>query len=421
MKTPDIKQALFNLLNQAGKTQALELIPGQVISVLPKEIRGDLALLSYQGKELLARLDVPIAVGERLRCMVEGEVNGQVILRVIPEIRSDLTGEGMRKLVAGLGVPDDIVGRRLVGEMIRQEMPLDSETTTILGSFIRSGKIPETDIWLAVLMQKNGIALSQQSFTQVKNLVTDLKFLQPDLGGLLDRLQVFIESPGTPGGLKQLATEIYELVKNLQFESSDGQEAMAGKLARAIQIVNPPGSESLPAMLKQLAARLSGGSENQFKGLAELSGGLAGKLEFVQDFNLKNSSNPESLMIMHAMVRSDESEEPFRLMIKYRSDEKNAKQDFTSCRLEISLHTDSLGLVSCEVKVNNRKLDIQFLAENERSASVIDGVKGILGARLEEMDFSVKLPDCSVRTENENFILDDKQDINKFFRLNIRV
>ncbi|MFA5881594.1 MAG: flagellar hook-length control protein FliK, partial [Eubacteriales bacterium] len=147
-----------------------------------------------------------------------------------------------------------------------------------------------------------------------------------------------------------------------------------------------------------------------------------GKLELVQNFNSKAGTNSENIMIVYSSVRFEENQEPLRLVINYRYDDKGKKRDFSSCKVEVKLNTPGLGLVRCEVQVHDKNLALQFITENEPSGKIIDNAKDVLVKRLEEMNYSVQIQPCKVLTKQDGgFLSNDRQEVPGLFRLNVRV
>jgi len=180
MRTGNISSVIFSLLREAGPAETIQLTPGQIISVLLKEVRGNLALLSYQGKELLARLEADIPAGMRLSCLVEGEKDGTIILKMLPDSRNSFSGEALKSIITGLGLSDAEPNRLLVSEMIKQELPLTSEAARLLSAFGRSVNISPQEAWIPVFMHKLGFPLTQQMYQGVREILTNLNYLQPE-------------------------------------------------------------------------------------------------------------------------------------------------------------------------------------------------------------------------------------------------
>ncbi len=237
MRSAEIQQAVINLLNEIGKTDTIELTPGQVISVLLKEVQGNMALLTYQGKEILAQLEAELPVGERLKCLVEGQKNGQIILKVLTGNRA--AGDTLKSIINTLGLTVDKTNLQLVTEMIKQEMPLTPDTARILSAFTRSFNVPEGDMWVPVFMLKQGIPLTQQTYQAVKALFTDMNYLQAEMNKLISATEGRA-IPVKPGSeLGRLAADINQAIRDLQLTGSDGQESLVSKLTALIKLLNP--------------------------------------------------------------------------------------------------------------------------------------------------------------------------------------
>ncbi len=694
----EIQQVIISLLKEVGKTEPVQLRPGQIITVWPKEIQGNTAVLICQGREILARLETPVPAGEQLRCLVEGEKDGQIVLRVLSGSQEGAPGQISRDIVRNLGLVDDKLNLRLVSEMAKQEMPLAPATARVLAAFIRTSPVPEEDVWLPVFMQQKGIPLSGPMYKAIKELLTGMNYLQAEMHRLLVETQN-PAGPLQPGSeLHALAARINQAIMGLQLTGSDGQAVVAAKLAALFQLLNPaaggtiraetaglplppgqadgllsgagqpgagqpgpvqsgsgqlpvteagtgdyqvvqPGTGEPPAvqagtgelpaaqpgtgqsraglpgveqpeagpsgagpssaepsgtelpgtgpsgagqadpvqtgavtragspalgvavepesvaqagtiaqagptvqvstavqsnpaaqadpagqagaaaqaesavqagtaaqadpaaqvkpsalvagengsvfsdsrpvpatestLLREIITRLAeladqspapvdqpareqmftrihavlarAGAEaapeedlltlldrfvtglTNFRGLesdelVQLTRNVMGKLELIQNFNSKAEPARENMMIFYSTVRFGEKEEPLRLIVNYRYDSKGKKRDFSTCRVEIKLNTPRLGLVKCEVQVNNRNLNLQFVADNEPASRIIDGAGDLLVKRLEELQFTVRILPCKVHSEQDaGFPPGEKQEFPALFHLNLRV
>ncbi len=235
MKTADIQQVMFRLITETGKTNVIELTPGQIISVLLKEVLGNMAVLAYQGKDILARLDVEVPAGERLKCLVEGEKNGQIVLRVISGNREEISAQALKNILKSLGLADDKSNLRLVTEMVKQEMPLAPDAARMLSAFVRTLNLSENEIWIPVFMYNKGIALTREMYQAVRELFSDMKYLQTELNKLIGEVQN-LASTAKPGSQPAvLAADINQVLKGLYLNDTDGPEVIASKLAAVLQ------------------------------------------------------------------------------------------------------------------------------------------------------------------------------------------
>ncbi len=641
MRAADVQQIIINLLRAVDSPDSLQLTPGQVISVLLKDVQAKTALLSYQGRDITARLEVDIPAGERLRCLVEGEKDGQIVLKVLGGTGEGVTGQALRNILKSLGLPGDQLNVRLLQEMMKQEMPLTPDYARLLSVFARSGDVPQDDLRFAVFMLKQGIPLNREMYQAVKQLFTDMKFLQAGLDKLLSETGPLAGGSGAAAELGRMAARVNEAITGMQIMSSDGHEVLTAKLGDIFRQLLPqtgsagalqplettpsgtaqqgpaqqgsvqagagqpyavsagkeqpgagqsaaatdgagllgagqpgsaqadtartgtaqpgeavlarnssssgsttqpgatnaelPGSRQLvtpgeaggpeaePAQ-KQAAAALAGPADqenpakadglsestrtaaqrnegqhdaavNREEGkigdiarriadrLSELADRYAApidrtardslaarihsvleqtvpgesqqpdlktlverlvtalsadgkqehsellqaarnvmdRLEFMQNFN-RAEPGRENLIMVYSTVRFEDKQEPLRLLVNYRYDGKNKKKDFTSCKVEVKLHTPGLGLVRCELQVNSRNLTVQFVSDNEKAAGIIDGAKEALGRRLEELKYQVKMLPSKVQApEQAGSFPDEKPDIPGLFRVNLRV
>ncbi len=555
MQTGDIQQLLFRLIAQTGKTDIINLTPGQIVTVLIKEVLGDMAVLSYQGRDILARLDTEVPAGQRLKCMVEGEEQGQIVLRVMSGNRDEMTAQTLRNILKTLGLADNTNNLRLVTEMVRQQLPLTIESARILSAFARTLNLSEDELGLPVFMYSRGMPLTREMYQMVKDLLSDVKYLHTQLSALLTELEKNAPAfkPGSQTAV--LAANINEILQSLYLNNTDGPEVIAPKLAAILQQldaksgslpekvtghwvtketvdfmgtprepatgvrpaagqagtgqsntgqvmavipdVTPAASQTgsfakagfhvqlrdveLPVagqvsrqaspdqiisrlaalaerttlsidnearnqmldrvrallaptnneetvktdllpMLKKLAAVLTERGGRQDSELVRLARNVAGKLELIRGFNSVPEPNREGMVIVYSGVRYDDREEPLRIVINYRHGSKSRKRDFSSCRVEIKLTTRFLGLVQCEVQVNNRNLALQFTAGNEQAGRIIDRGREVLSERLRNMEYSVKIPPCKVQSREEaGYLYGRTPEIPGLYKINLRV
>jgi len=257
MRAFDIGQVIFKLLNETGRTDAIQLTPGQVISVMVKEVRDNMAVLSYQGKELIARLESEVPPGVNIKCLVEGEKDGRIVLKLLDNSQGNT--EFLSKVLRDLGLKVNEANIRLVTEMIRQEMPLTPETVRKLAAFAGSQGIPEGDMRVPVFMHQNGIPLNREMYRFTRELLTDIKFLSDELLQMSVYNQKLAAGarPGTGSGtqLARLAEALHQILRNLMLNAADGPETIAAKLAdifsfQAGRSGNSAGSRPGPAELQ---------------------------------------------------------------------------------------------------------------------------------------------------------------------------
>ncbi|MHB9095260.1 MAG: flagellar hook-length control protein FliK [Eubacteriales bacterium] len=589
MNTADIQQIMISLLKAVDNTDTVELSPGQVISLILKEIQGDMALLTYQGKDILAKLETEVPAGQRLKCMVEGEKDGQIFLKVLTGNQEGIAGETLKNILTKLGLTDDGINLRLLSEMIKQEMPLTQETARVLSTFAHALSISDQDMWVPVFMRNQGIPLTQEMYQNVKGLFTDISYLQAEMTKLLTET-LHLAATTKPGSdLGQLAAEVNRALQNLQLLGNDGQETVTQKIADIFRQLMPdssqpqgkmseltapkglPGSQpgavqpeiernisefqasrtdtmpsgltqqggktgvtlttagtsqptpagtsqptpagtsqSMPdsaqpgvakadaeqpnpplgkeqssvgepprpgrdsaksgevianrltelidkntvmdkatkeqvltkinnvfeqsgkdgpqkpdllPLLDKLSKSLSETGKQEYGELIQLTKNVMSKLEIVQNFNNKAETVRDNFIMMHSSIRFDNYEEPLRMLVNYRYDNKSKKRDFTSCRVEVKLQTPSLGLVKCEVQVNAGSLTVQFASDNEAALKLIDNAGNTLVKRLEEMKYQVTmLPSkLDLEAEKNGFLPGDKQETPGLFRINLRV
>lgn len=230
MYTGNIGQILINPSKGESGAKPVQLTPGQVISVRVKEVTGDTALLSYQGQEIVARLEADIPQGQQLRCLVAGENNGQLVLKVLNSGQEMLTPAAVKNILAMLGLQDDEINRGLIGQMVKMEMPLSRENARQLSAFMHAQKIPLQDVGIPVFIKSQGLPLTSEMFTGVKALFTDINFLSSTLKELLSASSLATGNPEIPGEQKQLLINLSQAIRNMQLDGQDTAETAALKL-----------------------------------------------------------------------------------------------------------------------------------------------------------------------------------------------
>ena len=237
MRVSDVQQVIASLINEISKSDTVQLTPGQIVSVFLKEIQGDMALVNFQGKDILAKLEAEVPVGQPLKCLVEGERDGKIVLKLLTGNR-DSGGQAITNILSSLGLDGGQFNMRLVSEMIKQEMPLTPESTKMLSAFLRSINVSDGDVWIPVFMYKQGIPLTQQNFQGISEMLTNMKYLQPELGKLSGELQKIMAAVQPGDELGELATSINRAIANFQMTSSEGAGSLASKLQAVFRMLN---------------------------------------------------------------------------------------------------------------------------------------------------------------------------------------
>ncbi|WP_418790305.1 hypothetical protein [Phosphitispora sp. TUW77] len=228
MRASDIGQVIFKLLHETGKPDTIQLVPGQVISVQVKEVKGNTAVLSYQGKEITACLESEVPEGVNIKCLVEGEKNGRIVLKLLDSNKGNT--DFLNNVLRGLGLKDNQANIRLIMEMIRQEMPLIPETARKLAAFASSQGIPEGDMRVLVFMQQNGIPLNRDMYQFARELLADIKFLSNEMLQMSAYNQKLAAEAGPETQLVRVAETLHQVLRNLVLNDTDGPETIAAKL-----------------------------------------------------------------------------------------------------------------------------------------------------------------------------------------------
>lgn len=280
MNAVGIQRILVSSLKSGDETDPIQLAPGQVINVVLKETQGDTALLTYQGKTFAARMETEVPAGQRLKCLVEGEIDGQVVLKVLNGNQEGITGQDVKNLLRSLGLPEDSINVKLLTEMVKQEMPLTPETVRLLSVFTKALNIPDKEMWIPVFMQKQDIAMNEQMFRSIRELLTDIGYLQSDISRLSSELQKIVDREGPGAELKSLASELKLALQNLQVNGDEGSLSIAQKLAGFIRMLAVQPTQMLLTG-KQAAARITPVDDFSPQGLSaqiqagQLTGGQA--------------------------------------------------------------------------------------------------------------------------------------------------
>jgi len=239
MRSADIQQILINLIRQVDGPALAVLTPGQIISVLLKEVQGNAAILTYQGQDIPARLELEIPQGTRLNCRVEQEKDGQVILRVIDGNRQAVTPQDLKSIAAGLGIKDDVFSLRVIREMARYQMPLTAETARQLTAFATSNGLAEGDIWVPVHILQQGIPLTKQNYENVKAMITDKNYLRVDIEKLSGLVQNLINSSQPGEKIHQIAESVKQDLKSFHLYSDESVNSLTVKITQAFRQLAP--------------------------------------------------------------------------------------------------------------------------------------------------------------------------------------
>lgn len=243
MHTGEIGQLLVDLVKGVSGVKPVQLSPGQVVSVRIKKIVGETALLSFQGQEIVARLETEVSPGQELSCLVEGVKNGQVVLKVLNPNQEVMNSGVLQSILRNLDLQDTEVNRAIIGRLIEMEMPINHETVRQLSLFMNTQKLPVQDVWIPAFMKNQGLPLSTEMLGIVKGILTDMKFLHAALDKLLAAAVKEANNPQVQGELKQIINELSQSIRDLQLSSADPPETMALKLTGVFrQLVSPDGA-----------------------------------------------------------------------------------------------------------------------------------------------------------------------------------
>lgn len=238
MRVSDIQQVLTGLLGQSGKNEKKELVPGSVITALLKEIKGNMALLNYLGTDFVARLETDAPAGERLRFFVEGKKDGQTVLKLLGN-EKESNNLILSAIVKDLGLSDEPVNLKIVGEMLKQKMPLDPGVAGKISTFVRNLNIAEQNMWIPVFMHNSHIPLNQQNYRQVSALVNDIQYLQEDIKSLSAWIAKLGSAADPKGELGQLTASVSKLLAQFKLDPKEGSLNTIQKLSTIFRTLMP--------------------------------------------------------------------------------------------------------------------------------------------------------------------------------------
>lgn len=514
MRVSDIQQIIMNLAGEIGKSGSLKLDPGQIVSVLLKEIQGEFALLSFQGKDILAKLETEVPVGEKLQCMVTGEKNGQVVLKVLDQ-GADTSDIRYKLLMNSIGLEENSANLALTKAMVNQQIPLAPEKVKLLSAFLRTYNIPESEAWIPVLMNDKGMPLTEQNFKAFRDIMGNIEYLKNDLNKLTQELKMVMLNARPDSELRQISEKLTNVIASINILPNDKKDTLQDKLQNVIKIftlqtdapsdikgetvqsadtplkqqiniqnavadlikstgesvqsfklsqkaevilerlafwlkdsANLSTTDSIPQTLTQIRdflvkheaqqsdsdilplldkfmVQLKKDGEGSNKEIISLATSVSDKIETVRSFNSSLNSEPtrENVMVFYSNISfSGKNEEPVRIVLNYRNGGKKRNSDFSSCRINVSLNTPKLGYVSCEAQLNYRNLTIQFIASGESAAKKIDIMQEILGKRLQQMGFNVKMLPCQIKSETQDWIIPvEYSSLPGLFQINLMV
>lgn len=274
MYTGKIDEIIINSVKGDDGSKPVQLTSGQVINVRVKEVAGDTALLSYQGQEIVAKLEADIPAGQQLRCLVAGENNGQLVLKVLNSEQEVLTPAAVKNILDMLGLQDDEANRGLIGQMVKMEMTLSRENARQLSAFMHAQKIPLQEAGIPVFIRSQGLPLTGEMFAGVKALLTDIDYLGGALKDLFSVSSLAAGDPEMPEAQKQLLTNLNQTIRNMQMDGQDSVETATIKLINLFDQLasstgvgragQAPGMIPVPrqiTLISQEAARMNGSGE----------------------------------------------------------------------------------------------------------------------------------------------------------------
>lgn len=561
MRAGEIRQLMMNLVTQADKNGSLKLNPGQIISVLLKEIQGNTALLSYNGLDIMAKLETEVPVGEKLRCLVLGEKNNQIVLKVLNSADEE-TDLRFRSIINHIGLEENEANLTMVKEMMNRQMPLNHEKLRLFSAFVKNYNVTDAEAWIPVFMDSRGIPLTESAFKACRDILGNMNDLHDDITKLNAQIKNFVNEAPAGSTLGQAAQKISNMLDYLALKPGEGRGETADKLFNVFRIFvpgsgpdgqtagkgaapgqaaqlpdggslgsqiatgqknspeiniktglapfhdtvvkggagnqgdigstggarsaenigsaghagsvgnanpsdrtnhsgNPGGAgvtgesgkneavaqdtghkaqeilerfsqlfkeaspqhnkgishplneikklldlsldqsqeENLPELLDKLTGLLKKDGENTHRELAGLLQSTADKLDVIKNLNQPMDGSRDQMTVIYSKVDFGSREEPVKILLNYRNKGKGSQQDFTNCSIKVSLNTIHMGCVKCEVQLSSKNMSLQFSADNEKTAGTIEKAQGILGQRLEQMNYSVKLMPCRVEKE----------------------
>lgn len=291
-----INEILAQIIRSIDRTETVQLTPGQIVSLLVKQVEGSQALLTYQGKFLLAQLEAPVNPGERIRCMVEGERDGRVLLKVLPDNGRNSGDEGSRAvtgLLQGLGLPLTEKNQQIVRELVRQELPVTKENLQAVSQLAQKTGAAAADLDVLTFAYKQETPVTVKNFELIKTAFKEPDFLSAPLINLRQQLSDLVRRLPADSELRSLGEKVIALIEKMILNHTDSPGQNQARLADVPRLLGLSTGQAGYAALADIAEGLPPDLRPQFfaKVLSVLTGTQAGEPAAVKGAPLPGSAS----------------------------------------------------------------------------------------------------------------------------------
>ncbi|KNZ70951.1 hypothetical protein Tfer_0013 [Thermincola ferriacetica] len=193
-----IFQVLSYLGESVDREPGIVFRPGDVINVFVKQVTGNQALLRYQGQLFLARLEANVKAGARLQCLVQGERDGKIQLKLLAEGKNldwkadDLIGRLLKKA----GVAESSYTKQIALSMLHQGMAVTRENVEAVLAGAKKVQASLQDLDLLVFLHKMGLPIEDKILSALKNSIDSPDSLGRQLADLRNMLIALKDSAG---------------------------------------------------------------------------------------------------------------------------------------------------------------------------------------------------------------------------------
>lgn len=212
-----IFQVLSYLGESVDREPGIVFRPGDVINVFVKQVTGNQALLRYQGQLFLARLEANVEEGARLQCLVQGERDGKIQLKLLAEGKNldwkadDLIGRLLKKA----GVAESSYTKQIALSMLHQGMAVTRENVEAVLAGAKKVQASLQDLDLLVFLHKMGLPIEDKILSALKNSIDSPDSLGRQLADLRNMLIALKDSAGPEILKNPEAVQTVERIINL--------------------------------------------------------------------------------------------------------------------------------------------------------------------------------------------------------------
>lgn len=242
MTTP-VSEILAQFIRSIDRAETVNLTPGQIISLLVKQIEGSQALLTYQGRLLMAQMETPLTPGERIRCMVEGERDGRVLLKLLTEGGQQPENAGSRAidmLLKEMGLPTAGKNQIIVQELLRQELPATKDNIQALGQLAQKTAANPDDTDVLVFVHKQDIPVTAKSFELIRAAFKEKDFLNTPVENLRQQITALVRDLPADSEIRALAEKINILLDKITIKQGEIPGQIQARLAEVPRLLGLP-------------------------------------------------------------------------------------------------------------------------------------------------------------------------------------